>query len=161
APAAGGPVVPTSRELLRASILNGYDPSRELAGNHLSDVDLDLHFTPVDYAGLSYGSTVDVEKGRALATSVGFVFREPSGQPPAGRPRFQSPTTLAIAFRDISKAVSQGFPPNIPEARLFNNGVENIDGALYLRVTDYLGFLLLARYDLSTTQAPEPNHPDR
>jgi LPS-assembly protein len=161
APAAGGPVVPTSRELLRASILHGYDISRQLAGDHMSDVDVDLHLTPVDYAGLSYGSTIDVEKGRALATSVGFVLREPWWQPPAGRARFQSPTTLAIAYRDISNAVNQGFPPNSPEARLFNAGVQNIDGALYLRVTDYLGFLLLARYDLSTTQAPEVNHPDR
>src|SRR5262249_25790326 len=35
------------------------------------------------------------------------------------------------------------------------------DGALYLRATDYLGFLMLARYDLSTTQAPVPNHPEQ
>jgi hypothetical protein len=159
--AAAASVVPTSHELVRASVLQGYDISRKLGGeSHLSDVDFDLHLTPVDYAGFSYGSTVDVQSQRFLSQSVGFVLREPWWQPPAGHPTFQSPTTLGLAYRRIADNLNGGFPANSPEARLFNSaGVEGIDGALYLRVTDYLGFLLLARYDLSTTQGPDPTDP--
>src|SRR5439155_1571431 len=46
------------RELVRASVLHGYDISRPIAGtSHASDTDLGLRLTPVDYLGLSYNAT--------------------------------------------------------------------------------------------------------
>jgi hypothetical protein len=143
-----------SRELARLSVLQGYDMSRELTGDsHLSDVDAQLRVTPIDWAGFSFSTTVDVEEQKALAHSIGLILREPWWQPPAGRPSLQSPTSVGISYRFVASGLNESFAEGSPERLFFNNqGVENIDGAVYLRVGDYVGFGFLARYSLTETQ---------
>ena len=140
-----------ARELLRASILQGYDISRNLSGDsHLSAIDAQLRVTPVDWLGFSYNTSVDVDAGRMLAQSVGLVLREPWWQPPAGRPSFQSPSSIGVAYRFIADDLNAGLPAGSVERLLFtDNPTEGIDGSVYLRVGDYLGFGFLARYQLS------------
>jgi hypothetical protein len=136
---------------MRASILQGYDISRELSGSsHLSAIDAQLRVTPVDWLGLSYNTTVDVDAGRMLAQTVGVVLREPWWQPPAGRPSFQSPSSIGVAYRFVGDDLNPGLPPGSAERLLLpDNPTEGIDGSLYLRAGDYLGFGFLARYQLS------------
>jgi hypothetical protein len=51
-PAAKGAVQTAPRELARASILHGYDISRNLVGtSNQSDIDLGIRPTPLDYLG--------------------------------------------------------------------------------------------------------------
>lgn len=160
-PATKTAVIPGSAELLRASVLQGYDFSRDVSGSsHFSDVDLSIRLTPISYFGLSYLTSVDLNEGRTLAQTVGAFVREPWWQPPAGRVSFQVPSSIAVAYRFIADNLNSGLTPGTAEERLLrNNAVEGIDGSAYLRLGDYLGFLFLARYDLSTTLAPDPDRP--
>jgi LPS-assembly protein len=141
-----GPVTTASRELVRASLLQGYDVSRELGGrSHLSDIDGQLRITPVDWLGLSYNTSVDIERGKTIAQAVGLVLREPWWAPTPGRPTFQAPSSVGIAYRFISGDINKN--KNLPPT----DSVEGIDGTLYLRAGDYVGFGFLARYSLSPT----------
>jgi hypothetical protein len=144
-----GPVTTASRELLRASLLQGYDISRELAGRrHLSDVDAAVRITPVDWVGLSYGTSIDAERARTIAQSVGLVLREPWWTPVPGRPTFQGPSTLGLSYRFIDNEVTR---------KLVGTQVEEIDGTLYIRAGDYVGFGFLARYALTDTTEVRKN----
>jgi len=148
----GGPV-PATRELLRADILHGYDPSRELTpGRHLSDVDLGIRFTPVEYLGFIYNATVNFQDRNVQGQTVGFFMREPGWTARSLLRNFQSPTTLGISYRFVENDLNQGFAVAGPEARLLaTQGVHELDGSLYLRLGDYVGFTFLSRFDLSTT----------
>jgi hypothetical protein len=154
-----GVVTTASRELVRASLLQGYDISRELAGrSHLSDVDAQLRITPVDWLGLSYNNTLDIERGRTIAQSVGLVLREPWWAPTPGRPTFQAPSSIGIAYRFVASDINGSLPQGGAEQFFFRStSVEGIDGTLYLRAGDYVGFGFLARYALSPTTGVE-NH---
>ena len=160
---AGVPAVPAARELVRASILHGYDVSRELvAASHQSDVDLGLRVTPLDYLGLSYNTTVSLADSVVRGLSVGGFVREPWWQATPGTRSFQSPSTLGISYRFIEKNVNQGVGPDSGDSRLLaSNGVNELDGSLYLRLGDYLGFTYLSRYDLGTTPTTGPHFPER
>ena len=151
-PGRARPVTTASRELVRASVLHGYDISRELAGrSHISDVDTSIRITPVDWLGLSYQNTVDVETPRVLAQTIGLVLREPWWHPPAGRRTFQSPSSISVAYRFVANDLNRTLSPDSAERRLLaaNSEVESIDGAVYLRVGEYVGFGFLARYSLA------------
>lgn len=153
----GQPIVTgASRELVRLSLLQGYDVSREISGSsHLSDVDGLVRVTPVDWLGFSYNNTVNVEQGKMLAQTVGVVLREPGWSPPPGRPSFQSASSIGISYRFVASALNQGLQVGSAEQRLFQNAaVEEIDGSLYLRVGDYVGFGFLGRYALTPTTDP-------
>ena len=150
-----------SRELVRASLLQGYDISRELAGrSHLSDIDAQLRITPVDWLGLSYNTTFDIERGRTIAQSVGLVLREPWWAPVPGRPTFQSPSSIGVAYRFVASDINGELPQRGAEQFFFRStSVEGIDGTLYLRAGDYVGFGFLARYALSPTISSETGKP--
>jgi LPS-assembly protein len=143
-----------SRELARLSLLQGYDISREIgAKSHLSDVDALFRVTPVDWAGFSFNTTIDVEEQRTLAQSIGLILREPWWQPPAGRPTLQSPSSIGIAYRFVGGDLNAGLPQNSVERLFFSSeSVENVTGSVYVRVGDYVGFGFLARYSLTATQ---------
>jgi lipopolysaccharide assembly outer membrane protein LptD (OstA) len=155
-PRAGRPAAPavtSSRELARASLLQGYDISRRLTGSsHFSDIDAQLRLTPVDWLGLTYNTSVDVSQGRTLARSIGFILREPWWRPPS-RTSYQSPTTLGVAYQFVAADLNEDLAEGSAERRFFaNDAVENLTAALYLRVGDYVGLGLRARYSLTTTQ---------
>jgi LPS-assembly protein len=154
-----GAVTTASRELMRASLLQGYDISRELAGrSHLSDVDAQLRITPVDWLGVSYNTTFDIEERKTLAQSVGLVLREPWWAPTPGRPSFQAPSSIGVAYRFVAGGINEDLPKGSAEEQFFRNtAVEGIDGTLYLRAGDYVGFGFLARYALSPTLGTENN----
>jgi lipopolysaccharide assembly outer membrane protein LptD (OstA) len=154
--------VASSRELMRASVLQGYDFSRKLGGrSHLSDIDAVLRVTPVSWGGITYNTTFDVENGKTLQQAVGLVLREPWWTPPTDRPNFQNPTSIGVQYRFIDSNAGRDFVTG-PERRFFTNAndVEEIDGAFYLRITDYLGFAFLARYALAPTVGPNPDDPN-
>jgi len=157
----GAPVVTgASSEFLRLSVLQGYDVSRELAaGTHLSDVDVSLRLTPLYWFGLTYSTSLDVQKGRDLARTAGVFVREPGWAPPPGRPSFQSASSIGFSYRFVADNL-QGFTPGSAEDRLFSRGgVEEIDGSIYLRIGDYMGFGFLGRYSLADTPDSKGHNP--
>jgi hypothetical protein len=162
-PAAAVPSVLATRELLRWSILHGYDISRTLTGDsHFSNIDSQLRFAPIDWAGASYTTSIDVNQGKALAHTVGLVVRDPTWAAPTDRPSFQVPTTIGIAYRFVAADAADVTTSGL-EQRLFRNSsnVEELDGSLYLRLTDYVGVGFLARYDLASTLAPSSSNPNK
>lgn len=142
-----GPPPPT-KELLRASILHGYDFSRDIVGDsHASNVDMGLRLTPSDWLGASYNATWDFEDGDVVGQNVGLVLREPWWRPPPGN-RFQTASAVAVSYSFVQEAandVAAGVPI---EAGFFNVGVEDVVGSVYLRLGDYAGFTFVSRYDL-------------
>ncbi len=153
APGGAPPAATAPRELVRASILHGYDLSRPLVGDsHASDVDVGIRLTPLDYVGLTYNTTVGIEQREIRGLSTGLFLREPWWTPPSIVRNFQSPTTIGISYRFIQSDVNRGAPAPPIEAPLQNSaGVNELDGSFYLRLGDYLGFTFLSRYDLSTS----------
>src|SRR5439155_15419738 len=78
APGGAPPAATAPRELVRASILHGYDVSRPLVGaSHASDIDVGVRLTPLDYLGLTYNTTVGVEQREISGLSTGLLLREP------------------------------------------------------------------------------------
>lgn len=153
---------PVPRELVRASILHGYDLSRQLVGDsHQSDLDFSLRVTPLDYLGFSYDTTFGVVDSAFRGFSVGGIVREPWWSPPPGQ-RFQSPSSLGVSYRFIEKSANRPTALSPLEEALFStNGLNEVDGSLYLRLGDYIGFTFLARYDLSTTELTGPHFLER
>src|SRR5206468_1187804 len=147
------PAPTAPRELVRASILHGYDLSRPLVGpSHASDIDVGVRLTPLDYLGLAYNTTVGVEQREIRGLSTGLFVREPWWTPPSIVRNFQSPTTLGISYRFIPCDVNRSAPSPALESPLLNSlGVNELDGSFYLRLGDYLGFTFLSRYELSTS----------
>ena len=155
--------VPASRELLRMSLLQGYDISREISGSsHFSSVDAQVRVTPVDWAGISAATSLDVNNGRTVARTFGAILRDPTWAPPSDRPSFQSPSSLGVAYRFISQGSSSPGTSTL-EQRLLgrDEAVEGVDGAVYLRLTDYIGIGFVARYQLSDTQVRETNNANK
>ncbi|MCW5893816.1 MAG: LPS-assembly protein LptD [bacterium] len=148
APGAKPAPPPATKELLRASILHGYDFSRDIVGDsHASNVDMGLRLTPSDWLGASYNATWDFEDGDVVGQNVGLVFREPWWRPSAGN-RFQTASAVAVSYsfvKESANAVGAGVPI---QAGFFNVGVEDVVGSVYLRLGDYAGFTFIARYDL-------------
>jgi LPS-assembly protein len=152
-PTAGAATPP--REFLRASVVHGYDVSRPLVGDsHLSDLDFSLRLTPLDYLSFAYDTTFGVVDSAFRGLSLGAVLREP-GWSVATVPRFQAPSAIGISYRFIEKSANRPSALSPLEQALFaTGGLNEIDGSLYLRLGDYVGFTFLARYDLNTTQLP-------
>ena len=157
--AGAGPPTGPSRELLRASIVQGFDVSRQLVGpSHLSDVDVGFRASPVDYLSLSYNTTVNLEHPAIRGVAVGTVLREPWWTPPTQRLNYQSPSSIGISYRFVEQNVNQGIHHNPTENVLFEtSGVNEVDGSVYLRLGDYLGFTFLSRYDLNSTTTVSDN----
>ncbi len=153
APGAAPAGPPAPRELARATVLHGYDVSRKLVGDsHQSDVDLGLRVTPVDYLGMSFNTTVSLEKSALRGASVGAFVREPWWTPPPALAGLQNATTAGISYHYIQDSVNDSIDPSAGGSSFLRTpGVNEIDAALYLRLGDYLGFTFLSRYDLNTT----------
>src|SRR5439155_1319294 len=145
--AAGGapPAAAAPRELVRASILHGYDLSRALVGNsHASDIDLGVRLTPLDYLGFTYNTTVSVEQREIRGLSTGIFMREPWWTPPNIVRNFQSPTTIGLSYRFVQSDVNRSAPSPAVESPPFNSdGVNELHGPLYLRLAGGLGTRLL------------------
>src|SRR5207245_4533606 len=78
APGGAPPAATAPRELVRASILHGYDVSRPLVGaSHASDIDVGVRLTPLDYLGLTYTTTVGVDQHEIRALSPAPPTPEP------------------------------------------------------------------------------------
>jgi hypothetical protein len=85
------------------------------------------------------------------AQAAGVILREPWWQPLAGRPTFQSPSSIGVSYRFVAEDPNFGLREDTLENLLLRsaNPIESIDGAVYLRAGDYFGFGFLARYQLS------------
>jgi LPS-assembly protein len=149
--------VPRASEMLRASILHGWDPSRPIVGDsHASDVDLGIRFTPLHYLGLAYNATVNFEGRGVRGQSAGVVLSEPGWRPPDIARSLQHPTTVTVGYILTEENVNQGIRPGVFDELAFRTaGVENVFGSVYLRLGNYVGFTFIARYDLNTVPDPE------
>ena len=144
------------RELVRASVLHGYDISRPIAGtSHASDTDLGLRLTPVDYLGLSYNATVNLERSAVRGQSIGLFLREPWWTAPTLVRNYQTATTVGISYRVVESSANRDVNVKGPEAALLSTtGLQEVDGSVYLRLGNYVGFTFLSRYDLLSTPQP-------
>src|SRR5262249_19593702 len=136
---------------LRLTVRNGFDTSRDInTDSHLADLDLGVRAAPLDNLWFQYDSSVDIVNGGVNAQNVSFTLNEPSWVAPP-RNKFQSPSSVSIVYPFVAANVNQR--GGNPEDRLFaNNGTQNVGGALYLRLGNYVGFSFGALYDLNTTQ---------
>lgn len=149
-------LVSPPRELLRASVLQGYDVSREIAGDsHLSDSDLLLRLSPIPNVAVSYDTTFNLEDQSVRAINAGLSLSEPWRPPTNTLRTYQAPTTILLGYHFIPENVERDIQPNAAESQLLQTGgVNYIDGALYLRLTQYIGFAFLGRYTLNDTPQP-------
>ena len=155
-PGTAGPA-PAPRELVRASVLHGYDVSRRLVeDSHASDIDLGIRLTPTDWLGLSYNATASIEGSEVRGQAAGIVVREPWWTP-SPLARYQAASTVAVSYRFIEDDVNR-LQVGDPTAALLNTpGVNEIDGSVYLRFGNNFGFRFLSRYDLNTTDTIDEN----
>lgn len=158
-PGVGQPPAAPPRELLRASILHGYDISRPLVGrSHASDIDLGLRLTPTDYLGMTGNSTLSAEQSTVRGFSIGTYLREPWWQPPSAIGNYQSPTTAGISYRFVEQSVNQGVGAGTEGSSLLQTaGVSELDGSLYLRLGNYVGFSFLSRFSYNDAFVVGPN----
>jgi lipopolysaccharide assembly outer membrane protein LptD (OstA) len=155
--AAGGGVTPPPRELVRATVLHGYDISRRLVSDsHFSDIDLGIRLTPMDWLGLSYNATASIESSEVRGQAAGIVVREPWFTP-SPLARYQTASTLAVSYRFIENDVNRLQPGDPATSLLSTPGVNEIDAAVYLRLGNYFGFTFLSRYDLNETNTIDEN----
>ena len=161
APAEAAP--PAPRELARAGIVHGYDVSRPIAGtSHASDTDLGLRLTPVDYLGLSYNATVNLEGSSIRGQAVGLFLREPWWTAPTLVRNYQTATTVGVSYRVVESSANRDVDVKGPEAALLSTaGLREVDGSMYLRLGNYVGFTFLARYDLGNTPTIGPHFLER
>ncbi len=161
APAEAAP--PAPRELVRASIVHGYDVSRPIAGtSHASDTDLGLRLTPVDYLGLSYNATVNLEGSSIRGQAVGLFLREPWWTAPTLARNYQTAKTVGVSYRVVESSANRDVDVKGPEAALLSTaGLREVDGSMYLRLGNYVGFTFLARYDLGNTPTIGPHFLER
>jgi LPS-assembly protein len=152
-PRRGGGRAALPRELVRVSLLQGYDVKRELVGtSHLSDVDAVLRLAPTNWLTLRYDTTFNLEDRNLRALSTDLVVREPRWTAPSPVRNLQSPTTVGVGYRFIEENINREVQPDSVEARLFETpGVNEILGSVYLRMGSFAGLAFLARYDLTTT----------
>jgi len=146
--ASGRPPLGASRELLRFGLWHGYDVSRSLQqdGKHLSDIDVGIRVTPSEVFGLTYDTTWSVSGRELVGQALGLVLREPGWVPRPGNP-FQAPTSLAVAYNNV-RAQTAGLEGLPLAAGFTRQAAEDVNGGIYLRLGDYVGFQFLARYDL-------------
>jgi lipopolysaccharide assembly outer membrane protein LptD (OstA) len=138
-----------SRELIRFGIRNGFDLDRDINTNsHLADIDLGLRVAPIDYLYLSYDSSVNVSDGNLDAQNAALTLTEPGWVAPPHN-TYQQASSLSLIYRFVDKNVNlRGTHDDL----LFQEvGTQNVGGALYLRLGNYVGFSFGALYDFSST----------
>src|SRR5579885_1720742 len=147
---------PPARELVRASVMHGYDVSRPLVGtSHLSDVDMGLRIFPTDALVLTWAATANFQDGSLRGQTGGITWRETSWKPPNPAHTFQSPSLLSINYVFVANSKDR-FPANSVEQRLlFSGGTNQVWTQAYLRMTDYAGLYFRAQYDFGTSTTPQ------
>jgi hypothetical protein len=128
--------------------------------SHFSDVDLGLRLTPVDWLGLSYNATANLEDSAIRGMAVGAVVREPWWTP-SPLARYQTASTVALSYRFVESNVNRLQPNDPTDLLLASPGVNEIDGSVYLRLGNNVGFTFLSRYDLNTTPETGPHFLER
>jgi hypothetical protein len=169
APAEAVPTRTQSRELARASVLAGYDISRALVRDldpatarvinesHLSDVDLGLRLAPIDLLTVAYNATLGVRDGSVRGQNVTMLLRERWAAPPRLK-TLQSPSGIGISYRFVDENVNEDVGVRPPDSFLFNGqGVNELDGSVYLRLGNHLGFAFLSRYTFDDAPVLDAN----
>jgi LPS-assembly protein len=143
-------------ELVRLSVLQGYDFSREIPGvgldapaDHFSDVDFGIRVNPSPKTAVHFRSSYDTGDADLASASTGIRLKEPFGEAdPTGRARLLTRTTFNAEYRFVR---DNGIDPDT------NNEIQQLDSSVILRLTDRLGFLYATRYDIRVARFLE-NH---
>lgn len=126
------------RELGRLSLLQSYDLSREIpplakggSRSHFSDVDLLARVNPSRFLSFRWWSSFDPGAAEFSASQVALFVEDPR-QPDleAGR-RSQTRTSAGVAYRLLA-----------------NNVLQQVDGNVVLRLTDWAGLTYATRYNV-------------
>lgn len=127
------------RELLSLSLLQSYDAQRIIApvgeppggprGDHFSDVDLYLRATPFDALSFSGYSSFDFSASDLSAAAVSMRLMDP--RVPSVGERLDTGSSMTVSYRFITR-----------------NLLQQVDGAMRLQVTDFLGVLAGMRFDV-------------
>jgi len=97
------------RELIRLSILQGYDFSRKIPGvgldgpaDHFSDIDLALRINPSPRTSVRFRSSYDTGDGELSFASAGIRLREPFGEvEQRGARRLLNRTSFEAEYRFV------------------------------------------------------------
>jgi hypothetical protein len=124
------------RELARFSVLQGYDPSREIGRGekHFSDLELAGRFSPLSYTTLTFDSTYDVGRGDVTMARVGAFVNDPRPLP-ATAPllaHLQRQTTIGVSYRTITDRI-----------------LKEMNAYVVLRLNEYITGAYFGRYDFN------------
>lgn len=127
------------RELLSLSLLQSYDAQRIIApvgepaggpqGDHFSDVDLYLRANPFDSLSFAGYSSFDVGTSDLSAAAVSMRLMDPR-EPWLGE-RLDTRSSMTVSYRFVTR-----------------NLLQQVDGAMRVRITDFIGVLGGMRFDV-------------
>jgi LPS-assembly protein len=143
-------------ELVRVSVLQGYDFSREIAGvgldapaDHFSDIDFSIRVNPSRRTAVHFRSSYDTGDGDLSFASGGVRLRDLFSEADAkGTARLLNRTAFNAEYRFVR---DNGITPGT------NNEVQQLYANTVLRLTRRFGFLYATRYDVRATRFLE-NH---
>src|SRR5207302_321851 len=79
-----------------------------------------LRLTPVDYLGLSYNATVNLEGSSIRGQAVGLFLREPWWTAPTLVRNYQTATTVGVSYRVVESSANRDVDVKGPEAALLS-----------------------------------------
>lgn len=126
------------RELGRVSLLQSYDLSRGIprlardgSRSHFSDIDLLARVNPSRFLSFRWKSSFDLRAAEFSASQVGLFVEDPREPDAEARRRLQTRTSAGVAYRLLA-----------------NNALQQVDGNVVLRLTDWVGLLYATRYNV-------------
>jgi LPS-assembly protein len=125
-------------EWARLQIFQSYDLRDSLQTterDHLSDVDVHLRLSPIQFFSLIYDSTVNARNEHLTSTNVGFQLRDPRTRAPGGFLTSTQRASLGISYRFIAGDVLQ-----------------EVDGSLIVPLADTFSAFYQSRYDAIAQQ---------
>ena len=105
---------------------------------------------------------MNLEGSSIRGQAVGLFLREPWWTAPTLMRNYQTATTVGVSYRVVESSANRDVDVKGPEAALLSTaGLREVDGSMYLRLGNYVGFTFLARYDLGNTPTIGPHFLER
>jgi LPS-assembly protein len=126
------------RELGRVTLLQSADLSRQIpplssAGSpsHFSDVDVFARINPSRFLSFRWWGSFDVRDSEFSASQIALFVEDPRQPDEAAGRRLQTRTSAGVAYRLLA-----------------NNVLQQVDGNVVLRLTDWAGVTYATRYNV-------------